>query len=154
MAGGSSDWPREAARYDGTDAFIAKLTLPSVALSAASVSVSESTGVLNLTVTLSAASTQTATVDELSSNGTAKAGSDYGAVAGSVVFAPGQTSKTVSIAIINDLNDEPNETFTLTLSNPGNAKLGTPTNMTVTITDDDERYVDPIGGCGVLPLRN
>jgi hypothetical protein len=54
-----------------------------------------------------------------------------------VVFAPGQTSKSISIPIINDLNDEPNETFTLTLSNPGNAKLGTPATTTVTITDDD-----------------
>ncbi|HEY3228624.1 MAG TPA: Calx-beta domain-containing protein [Roseiflexaceae bacterium] len=83
----------------------------------------------------SAASTQTATVDYLSSNGTAKAGSDYSV--DSVVFAPGQTSKSISIPIVNDLNDEPNEIFTLTLSNPGNARLGTPTSTTVTITDDD-----------------
>ena len=129
--------PRQGSLGGGTDAFIAKLTLPSVALSAATANVSESAGVLNLTVTLSAASTQTATVDYLSSNGSAKAGSDYGAVAGSVVFAPGQTSKLISIPIINDLNDEPNEIFTLTLSNPGNAKLGTPASTTVTITDDD-----------------
>ncbi len=129
--------PRQGSLGGGTDAFIAKLTLPSVALSAATANVSESAGALNLTVTLSAASTQTVTVDYLSSNGTAKAGSDYGAVAGSVVFAPGQTSKSISIPIINDLNDEPNETFSLTLSNPGNAKLGTPASTTVTITDDD-----------------
>ncbi|HEY3232915.1 MAG TPA: SBBP repeat-containing protein, partial [Roseiflexaceae bacterium] len=129
--------PRQGSLGGGTDAFIAKLTLPSVALSAATANVSESAGVLNLTVTLSASSTQTVTVDYLSSNGTAKAGSDYGAVAGSVVFAPGQTSKLISIPIINDLNDEPNETFTLTLSNPGNAKLGTPSSTTVTITDND-----------------
>jgi len=115
----------------------AKIALPKVAMNVATANVSESAGTATLTVNLSASSTYTVTVDYLSSNGTAKSGSDYGAVGGSVVFVPGQTSKTINISIANDGTDEPNETFTVTLSNPGNAVLGTPASTTVTITDDD-----------------
>ena len=95
------------------------------------------TGVLNLTVTLSAAAPMTTTVAYATSNGTATAGSDYLAQAGTLVFAPNQTSKTIAIPIIDDLSDEPNETFSVTLNSPNNAALGTPSSSTVTITDDD-----------------
>ena len=53
------------------------------------------------------------------------------------MFAPGQTSKTVTVPIANDPNDEPNETFTFALANPDNALLGTPASTTVTISDND-----------------
>ena len=48
-------------------------------------------------VTLSAAATSTVTVSYATSNGTAKAGSDYAAKSGTLTFAAGETTKTVTI---------------------------------------------------------
>ena len=65
-----------------------------------------------------------ATGDGPSANG-ATAGYDYEPRSGTLVFAPGETAKTVSVPVIADDHDEGEETFTLTLSNPrgGNAWL-------------------------------
>jgi hypothetical protein len=129
--------PRQGSLGGGSDAFIAKLTLPSIALSAASANVSESAGALNLTVTLSASSTQTATVNYATSPGSATAGSDYTTTNGTLTVAPGETSKNVSVPILNDTTVEPNETATLTLSAPTNATLGAPNPATLAILDDE-----------------
>ena len=77
-------------------------------------------------------------VQYASSDGTAAAGSDYTAVSGTLTFADGDTSKTLTLATIEDSNDEADETFVLTLSNPtGGATLGSPDQATITIQDDD-----------------
>jgi hypothetical protein len=47
------------------------------------------------------------------------------------------TTQPISIPIVGDLNDEPNETFTLALTNPYGGRLGTIASTLVTITDDD-----------------
>ena len=94
-------------------------------------------GTLTLTMTLSAASAYTVTVGYSTANGTATADSDYLAQAGTLVFAPNQTSKTIAIPITNDSADEPNETFSVTLSAPAGRRLGTPSSTTLTIIDDD-----------------
>ncbi|MEA5578102.1 Calx-beta domain-containing protein, partial [Anabaena sp. UHCC 0451] len=86
-------------------------------------------------VTLSAASSQTVTVNYATSNGTATAGSDYTSKTGTLTFAAGTTSLFIDIPITNDNNNEANETFTLALSSPTNASLGTKTTATTTITD-------------------
>ncbi|MEY2475791.1 MAG: large repetitive protein [Actinomycetota bacterium] len=108
-------------------------------LSVADVTVAEGNGGstnANFAVTLSAASGQTVTVNYATANGTATAGTDYTNTAGSLTFDPGQTSKTVSVAVVGDTLDEPNETFTLTLNTPVNATIGDGSG-TGTITDDD-----------------
>ncbi|WP_304412242.1 ELWxxDGT repeat protein, partial [Microcystis sp. T1-4] len=57
---------------------------------------------------------------------------------GVVSFAPGETSKVITVNVQGDTTVEPNENFTVTLSNPTNgATLGTPSTATVTIVDDD-----------------
>jgi RHS repeat-associated protein len=71
-------------------------------------------------------------------NGTATAGSDYSNSPITVNFANGETSKTVTIPIVNDTQFEPDETINLTLTNPqGGATLGTQTTATLTIINDD-----------------
>ena len=87
------------------------------------------------TVTLSNASSQTISVNYATSNGTATAGSDYTATIGTLTFAPGVTSQVLNIPILNDSLNEADETFTLALSSPTNAALGTQTAATTTITD-------------------
>lgn len=85
---------------------------------------------------LSAASAQTVTVAYASSDGTATAGSDYGAVSGVLIFSPGQTNQTIIIPVYTDAVVEPNETFNVTLSSPVNAALSTPNPTVVTIIDN------------------
>jgi hypothetical protein len=82
------------------------------------------------------------TVAYTTANGTATAGSDYTATSGTLTFAPGETVQTVDVPIVGDTTLEPDETFTLTLSNPVNATLGTAT-ATGTITNDDLAAASP-----------
>ena len=78
---------------------------------------------LDFTVTLAPAVSDTVTVQYATSNGTATAGQDYTAANGTLTFASNETTKTVSVAIIDDTEEDDGETFTLTLSNPTVAVL-------------------------------
>jgi ribosomal protein L35AE/L33A len=89
------------------------------------------------TVSLSNASTSTITVTYQTADGTATAGSDYVAVPATVLtFAPGQTSKTVSVNVNGDTLNEGNETFNVNLTSPTNATIADAQGVG-TITDDD-----------------
>ena len=89
------------------------------ALRVADAEVHEGPGaVLGFAVTLDRATSAAVSVDYATSDGTAQAGSDYTAATGSVTFAPGETAKTVSVAVLDDSHDEGSETLTLTLTNP------------------------------------
>ena len=93
---------------------------------------------LTATVTLSAVSSQTVTVGYATANGTATAAADYTAATGTLTFNPGDTTKTLNVAILADTVDEENETFTVALSSPTNAAVSTSSGTaTMTITDDD-----------------
>src|SRR5207244_2469237 len=70
-------------------------------------------------------------------NGYASSRCDYLTSIGTVSFAANETSKTLSIPIIDDSYFEGNEFFTITLSNSSGATLGTTSTTTVTITDND-----------------
>jgi RHS repeat-associated protein len=83
-------------------------------------------------------------------NGTAITPSDYTNTPITVNFANGETSKTVTIPIVNDTEFETDETVNLTLSNPtGGAILGTQTTATLTIVDNDL----PMVSLAVSPAR-
>ena len=87
-------------------------------------------------ITLSAAASNNVVVNYQTVNGTAISGSDYDSRSGKVVFSPGDTMKTRTVNILQDSLAEPNETFSMTITNPVNATLGQSTG-TATITDDD-----------------
>jgi hypothetical protein len=87
------------------------------------------------TVSLSTASSQSITVQYATSNGTATSGSDYTSTTGTLTFNVGITTQTITIPILNNSVSEPDETFSLTLSNPTNALLGSTKSVTTTITD-------------------
>jgi hypothetical protein len=110
----------------------------SLQLSASTATTVEGGGAVTLTVTRTGGSSGTVTVQYATSDGTARAGSDYAATAGTLSFAPGQTSQTISIPILNDGSAEGLESFNLTLSAAaGGGSLGTPSTAVVTVTDDD-----------------
>jgi chitinase len=90
------------------------------------------------TVTLSAASASAVTVSYATRNGTAAAGSDYTAASGTLNFAAGQTSKTVSVPVLGDTVFEADENFFLDLSAAVAATLSRST-ATGTITNDDSQ---------------
>ncbi|HEX3577199.1 MAG TPA: Calx-beta domain-containing protein [Thermoanaerobaculia bacterium] len=77
----------------------------------------------NFTVTLTPASTFPVTINWASADNTAIAGSDYQPASGSLTFAPGQTTKTVTVFVNGDVTTEPNESFFVNLYNPGNASV-------------------------------
>jgi hypothetical protein len=90
------------------------------------------------TVTRSGDLSQTTTVNYATADGTATSDEDYTATAGTLTFAPGETSKTVSVLITQDDIFEGDEAFTLTLSAPsGGAVLSGTATATINITDDD-----------------
>ena len=93
------------------------------------------------TVSLSAASAQTVTVNFATANGTATAGSDYTAANGTLTFTPGTTSQSVTVNVTGDTTCEPDETFTVNLSGATNATIGTASG-TGTITNDDPCTAD------------
>ena len=106
-------------------------------ISIADVTIPDETAVARTaTVSLSAASAKTVTVDFATADGTAIAINDYVSTSGTLTFNPGVTSQTVSVTIIQDSIDEPDETFTIGLSNPVNASISVATG-TMTITDDE-----------------
>ena len=92
---------------------------------------------LPFTVTLSKSSDEQVSVGYTTSNGTATAaGSDYLPAVGTLIFAPGETSKVVQITVNGDALVELDEYFTLNLSSPVNATIADGTG-TGTIVNDD-----------------
>ena len=109
---------------------------PTIAFAAAGLGGDEGT-TATATVQLSGPSAKTVTVAYSTSNGTAAAGSDYTAASGTLTFAPGQTTATFGVALLDDALDEAGETVLLTLSSPTNSTLGDPNPATLTIGDND-----------------
>jgi conjugal transfer mating pair stabilization protein TraN len=73
--------------------------------------------VLNFSVTMSAASADTVTVDFRTADATAVANVDYTPVTGTLTFAPGTLAQTIQVPIVGDGASEADETFSVTLSN-------------------------------------
>jgi hypothetical protein len=94
------------------------------------------TAMLRLPVTLSAPAPRAGSIHYATSDGTATAGSDYQAAAGTLTFKAGETAGMINVAVRGDTAYEPDETFTVTLSNPVHVKLAR-TVATGTIVNDD-----------------
>ena len=74
-------------------------------------------------ITLSRAASGTVTVGYATSDGTATAGADYTATSGTLTFLAGETEKTVSVPVLDDILDDGGETLKLTLSDPTGARI-------------------------------
>ena len=99
------------------------------------------------TVSLSAAYGQPVSVHYATADGSAVAGSDYQAASGTLTFAPGVTSQTITVLVNGDRDAESTEFFLLLLTSPTNAFVADPSG-TGTIVDD-EPFVDISGSSGV-----
>jgi len=80
---------------------------------------------ISFTVSLNAPAPGAVTVDYATADGSATAPLDYTAATGTVSFATGESSKTVTVQVVGETLQEPYETFLVNLSNPtGGASLG------------------------------
>ena len=113
---GGLRWLRSQLAVRGRSQASSAPAVPTV--SVADASAEESSGSITFEVTLSAAAGDSVSVDWATSNGTAVAGTDYTAASGALTFAPGETSKAVTVTLLDDAHDEGTEMFTLELSNP------------------------------------
>ena len=98
--------------------------LPTVSIS--NVTVTEGTGAnrtATFTVRLSTPSGRTLSVGYVTANGTATSPGDYTAASGTLSFAAGVVSRTVTVTIIGDAAVEPSETFLVNLRNPSNVSI-------------------------------
>ena len=94
----------------------------------------------NLTFTVTKSGNATALshiMNYATSNGSATAGSDYTAKSGTLTFAAGETSKTITINGVEDTIYEGSETFNLTLSGLTNGAVFSDNTGVGTITNDD-----------------
>lgn len=125
----------------GTPTVVGTITdndpLPSFSISGGSVVEGATGAQIVFTVNLSGGSESAVSVDFATANGTATAGQDYTAQATTTLnFAPGQTSTTIAVPVLDDATIEGDEAFTAKLSNAQGATIGTST-ATGTIKDDD-----------------
>jgi hypothetical protein len=91
---------------------------------------------LTLTVSLSQPASDPVSVDYSTSNGTAFALSDYEPASGSVTFAPGETSRQITVQTLNDGAAEGTQRFYVDLANPAGAGIAFG-RATATILDSD-----------------
>ncbi|MCC8671665.1 putative Ig domain-containing protein [Xanthomonas arboricola] len=118
--------------------------VPSLSIDDVSVNEGNSgTTTATFTVSLSAASGQTVSVNYATANGTATAGSDYVARSGTLTFTPGTTAQGVAITVNGDTAVEPNETFSVGLSGASNASIARATGTGTILNDDVVVTVGP-----------
>jgi CSLREA domain-containing protein len=90
----------------------------------------------NFVVTLSAGSAQTVSVNYQTAGINAVSGADFVNTSGTLLFAPGETSKQITVPVVGELTVETDEQFNLNLSAPVNATLSDGQGVG-TIKDDD-----------------
>jgi Calx-beta domain/FG-GAP-like repeat len=93
--------------------------LPNITINDVSVNENENSAVF--TVALSAPSIQSVTLQYYSAGQSAVSGADFQPVSGTLTFAPGATTQSIAVPIINDTRNEFRESFSLRLHHPVNA---------------------------------
>lgn len=88
-------------------------------------------------VTVKRAPSSTVTVDHATADRTATAGEDYTATSGTLTFAAGERSKTVSVPLIDDAFEESRETFVFRLTNAQGARIED--------GDEDQQFGEAVG---------
>jgi hypothetical protein len=130
---------------------------PTIKFTSATVNTSENVGSVAIGVSRTGDSSGAVTVNFATSdpaglnncavtNGAASARCDYRVTFGTLTFAVGETSRTISIPIVDDAYAEGTESFTVTLTSVTGGILGVPASATVNINDNDS-----VNGSNPLP---
>jgi Tol biopolymer transport system component len=116
---------------------------------AASYTVNESSTSLQINIVRSGNTAEAVSAKVKSVNGTASSVSDYTSLFGAVQFGPGETSKSISVLLNEDVFVEGTETFSLQLYDvTGNAALANSGSAAVSIVDND------VSPASINPLDN
>ena len=154
VAGSSAGtWGSPVRAYtSGGDGFVTRISDPlpsqSVQLTSTTYTVNEGTSRLDIIVSRTGDTSSHASVGFVTNdtagvqncsvvNHLASQRCDYMNTAGTLTFAPGETSKSFSVSIIDDSYAEGDETFSVSLTNASVASLGAPATANVTILDND-----------------
>ena len=155
---GYAEGPLTSNAYPATGT-IAPEPDPELSFANTNITVDEDAGTVTLTVELDPASAGTVTVDFATSDETALAGVDYTATSGTLTFAASETSKTISVPILDGSNYETlRKRFKVTLSNATGATLPAVPDAQVNIRNDDAVPTVSLGdvtvdeGAGVMTL--
>ena len=97
----------------------------------------EGVGYVDVYLVRSGDATNTATIEYLTSDATAKAGQDYQGRSGVLTFQPGEVRKAVRVTILDDSTIEGSEYFAFSLDAASGATLGAPRTSLITIEDND-----------------
>ncbi|WP_462248297.1 DUF2341 domain-containing protein [Ekhidna sp.] len=103
--------------------------------------IDESTDTLNLTISLSGIDVNDVNIDYAITSGTASNGSDYIFAAGTATITAGNLSTVITVDITDDSQDEMDETFTVSLTNPSsvsNLSLAANNEIEITLVDNDD----------------
>jgi len=139
-------WPTSLAAVNALPSPTPTGTPPpnTIQFEAASYSVLEAMTSMTVTVTRTGDTSGGAAVDYVTVDGAATQRSDFEFAAGRLIFAPGETVKSIQLLINSDSYMEGNENFLVTLSNPAGATLGAQGTTTVTINDNAPSGGNPI----------
>ncbi len=137
-------------------------SLPEVRFVSGTSTATEDAGALGLAVTLASAAVGEVRVDYALESGLAFNGVDYFASAGTLVFAPGETTQSIPVTVLDDIFKEPAESLTLRLVRATGARPASVTGHVLTIVDNDTLPPPVIGfttttssageGAGTPPL--
>ncbi|WP_048437866.1 Calx-beta domain-containing protein [Caenimonas sp. SL110] len=137
------------ARIDANDG----PTSVSPSIHASDVFVSEADGVAYVTVSLSSPSLSQVSVDYELDSDTASYGSDYVFHSGRLIFAPGDTSKQIAVAIPNDTGIEQTELLHLSLYGAVNGVIDR-TSSSIVIVDNETPVSAPQGTAPVVGVQD
>lgn len=119
------------------------VVVPRISFASASASAAESAGSVPVGVKLDRANPYAPTSATVAvTGGTATQGSDFTLGGSSVTFAPGATTASINVTLLDDNAQESDETVVLGLTSPVGGQLGAPASTTLTITDNDQPTPD------------
>ncbi|HEV7238698.1 MAG TPA: Calx-beta domain-containing protein [Thermoanaerobaculia bacterium] len=122
---------------------VSLLTFPAAAAGVLSISASPTqiveapSAIARTTVTRTDGTDGTVSVRYATQNGTALAGTHYGAVTGTLTFGPGESVKTVDVPILNDAVYSGQTAFQLNFTDPVGATISGSSFVMFTISEDD-----------------
>jgi PKD repeat protein/C1A family cysteine protease len=140
-SGNGISWSDVTTAFDDTTTVCLKaftvddVALPSVKFHASSYTVNETSGTITLTVDKTGTTGDIVTVNYATANGTALSGINYQAKSGTLTFQPSDTSKIVTINILNDGAVSAQKYFTVGLSSPVNADMSAPSSAQVFVNN-------------------
>jgi hypothetical protein len=134
LGGATLGSPASAVLTIADDESLPKIFVDDISLGEAD----DNSGVATFTVRLAAPYTEQVTVNYQTADDSAVSGADYQATSGTLIFAAGETSQTVTVNIVGDNVGEPHETFFLNLSAPMNATISDAQASALILNDDED----------------